>query len=985
MAQTFQRNPQTNTNNNGYSEPNIQVEKPDKLTRKQTDIVARQKKLDRGISLRQQLLQTIVPIALVPLAITSSMNYLSSQQRTETEIQKQLQNQALFSSDLASKLIEDAFKNLEQLAENPTIIEAARNGSQEVDRERLNQLTIAQLEQRFAKTKLLLPNSSLNNYLKKIVSISDIAELFFTDKNGLNIAFSNPTSDFVQRDEQWWQKGKSNRQWIGNIDFDLSANTFSIDLSQAILEPRSGEFLGVIKAVFPSSRFDETVTYLEHIGLRKSQVTQLLDPKINKVLNTTTGGLKDESQTQQIIGGESIAKIGSFILKSVADRSFDSQEAVKNLEVQYSVKKLTLNSFIHETGEKALTASFVDRDRLYSMATIPQTNWVAVASIETKEIAAANTYLIWIFSATAIVIGLGAVAIVLLLSQQLSKPLTELTTTAKAIASGSLDVLATPSGTKETQTLAQIFNNLVLRTKNLLQKQEIATNQAQLLVDIFSVSTFNTRDELEEIFNQVLIEALKLLEVDRLVIYRFNPDLTGYISNEAVGSGFKSTLGDRFNDPCIPASLLEQYRNNQTVVNNDVFQANFHPEHLDLMKRLGVKANLVVPILSQGELFALAIAHHCQRKHQWQESEINFLRQLGVQFGSLLDRLNFIEKQILAEAEQRQAKETLQQRALALLMEVDPLNQGDLTIRAKVTSDEIGTIADSYNATIESLSKLVRQVKTATEAVVNATSTNQTSMQAVSSEALKQLKKMERVLERVKAMAQSSAVVAANAEEADRIVQQAVQAVKLGDVAMNQTVDGIVAIREEVLDTSEKIQELGNSSQKIFQVVNLIGRFAAQTHLLALKASIEAARAGEKGQGFAVIAEEVRSLAQQSAEATGEIENLVMEIQGETNELVMRIGRSSEQVEIGTKLVDEARKNLNQIAKASQTINQLVGDIAQTAIQQSQDSELVRGAIADVAANAEKTSASVREVSDSFQDLLIVAQTLQQDVGRFKV
>jgi methyl-accepting chemotaxis protein len=392
-----------------------------------------------------------------------------------------------------------------------------------------------------------------------------------------------------------------------------------------------------------------------------------------------------------------------------------------------------------------------------------------------------------------------------------------------------------------------------------------------------------------------------------------------------------------------------------------------------------------VPILSQGELFALAIAHHCQRTHQWQESEINFLRQLGVQFGSLLDRLNFIEKQILAEAEQRQAKETLQQRALALLMEVDPLNQGDLTIRAKVTSDEIGTIADSYNATIESLSKLVRQVKTATEAVVNATSTNQTSMQAVSSEALKQLKKMERVLERVKAMAQSSAVVAANAEEADRIVQQAVQAVKLGDVAMNQTVDGIVAIREEVLDTAEKIQELGNSSQKIFQVVNLIGRFAAQTHLLALKASIEAARAGEKGQGFAVIAEEVRSLAQQSAEATGEIENLVMEIQGETNELVMRIGRSSEQVEIGTKLVDEARKNLNQIAKASQTINQLVGDIAQTAIQQSQDSELVRGAIADVAANAEKTSASVREVSDSFQDLLIVAQTLQQDIGRFKV
>lgn len=985
MAQTFKENLKIAANNGGYLPTNTKLDNLEKLSQQGEIKVTQKKKASRSISLRRQLLQTILPIVLVPLAIASSIGYLTSQQRTETEIKKQLQDQALLDGELAKKLIEDTLKSLEQIAANPVVIQAVRNGSQEVDRSQLARLTIAQLEERFAKTKLLSSNSNLNNYLKTTAKISGIAELFFTDKNGFNIAYSNPTSDFVQRDEQWWQKGKSDRQWIGNIDFDRSANTFSIDLSQAIVDPESGQFLGVIKAVFSSSRFDETLTYLEHLGLRKSQITQLLDPKTAKVLNTTNAGSKDGNKTREVIGGETVAKIASFIHKSLPNKSFNSQEIVRNLETQYSLKKLTLDSYSHNAGEKSIIASFVYGDRLYSMTTIPQTNWVAVASIETKEIGAANIYLVWIFGATAIVIGLGAIAILLLLSQQLSKPLTDLSSTAKAIASGSLEVLAKPSGTTETQALAEIFNKLVVRVKNLLYKQNIAAQQAQLLVDIFGVSTFNTRDELEEIFNQSLVEARQLLEVDRLVIYRFNPDWTGYISNEAVEVGYKSALGDSFNDPCIPEAMLEQYQNNQTVVNNDVFQANFHPEHLELMKRLGIKSNVVVPILSQGELFALLIAHHCQKNHQWQENEIYFLRQLAAQLGGLLDRLNFIDKQILAEEEQRQAKETLQQRALSLLMEVDPLNQGDLTVRAKVTSDEVGTIADSYNATIESLSKIVKQVQTATEVVVSATSNNQTSMQAVSSEASKQAKKIDRVLDRVKAMAQSSAIVAANAEQADRIVQQAVEAVQLGDVAMNQTVDGIVAIREEVLDTASKIQQLGDSSQKISQVVNLIGRFAAQTHLLALKASIEAARAGEKGQGFAVIADEVRSLAQQSAEATGEIENLVMEIQGETNELVLRIGRSTEQVEVGTQLVEEAKKSLNQIALSSLKINQLVGDIAQTAMQQSQDSDLVKGAISDIATSAEKTSASVKDISNSFQDLLMVAQTLQKDVGRFKV
>jgi methyl-accepting chemotaxis protein PixJ len=202
---------------------------------------------------------------------------------------------------------------------------------------------------------------------------------------------------------------------------------------------------------------------------------------------------------------------------------------------------------------------------------------------------------------------------------------------------------------------------------------------------------------------------------------------------------------------------------------------------------------------------------------------------------------------------------------------------------------------------------------------------------------------------------------------------------------MNRTVDGFMAIRETVAETAKKVKRLGESSQKISKVVNLISSFADQTNLLALNASIEAAHAGEEGRGFAVVADEVRSLARQSAEATAEIEALVAEIQAETNEVVAAMESGTEQVVTGTKLVDATRSSLNQIANVSNKIEALVNSIAQAAIEQSQDSETVSQTIAQIAAIADQTSSEAMQVSESFKELLAVAQELQSSVGKFKV
>ena len=410
----------------------------------------------------------------------------------------------------------------------------------------------------------------------------------------------------------------------------------------------------------------------------------------------------------------------------------------------------------------------------------------------------------------------------------------------------------------------------------------------------------------------------------------------------------------------------------------NIYKAGLTPCHLKQLEPFAVKANLVAPILQAGQLLGLLIAHQCSAPRTWQQAEIDLFTQFSTQVGLALDRFHLLEQQ-------KTARELLQRRALELLMEVDPVNKGDLTVRANVTEDEIGTIADSYNVTISNLRKIVSQVQQAAQQVTVTTSNSEGAAQELSKETLRQAEEIATALERIRQMSDSIRAVVQGAAQAEAAVQEANMTVAAGDAAMNRTVDGMLAIRETVTETSKKVKQLGDSSQKISKVVNLIGRFAAQTNLLALKASIEAARAGDEGRGFAVLADEVRVLARQSAEATAEIESLIANIQKETNEVVVAMEAGKEQVVAGTKLVDETRQNLNKITDVSKQISESVAAIASAATVQSQASAVVTATIADVAESASQTSEEATVVSASFKELLALAQELQTSASQFKV
>jgi methyl-accepting chemotaxis protein PixJ len=506
----------------------------------------------------------------------------------------------------------------------------------------------------------------------------------------------------------------------------------------------------------------------------------------------------------------------------------------------------------------------------------------------------------------------------------------------------------------------------------LLRKQIRSAEQSRLLSEIVG----NMRRSLnqENVLNTTVSELRYALSTDRIIVYRFDDDWNGTIIAESVAAGWRKVLGETVHDP-FREGLIERYRNGRVRALHDIDAESLADCHRSLLDGFQVRASIVAPILQNGQLIGLLCAHQCSKARQWEAEEIELFTQLAIQLGFALDQaslLEYTEKARLEArqeadaktAEQRQQKEFLQARAKELLTEVAPVVRGDLTVRPRVTPDEMGTIAESYSTVIQSLCQLVTQVQTASKSVAETTSSNESAVSDLSTEAREQMQAINQVLEQINAMVESIQGVAKRSKRAEQIVALATQTIQAGDEAMDRTVSGFSAIRETVAETAKKVKSLGEASQKISRVVSLINGFASQTNLLALNASIEAARAGEEGQGFAVVAEEVRSLAQQSAAATAEIAQLVVEIQTQTSEVAAAMESGTDQVVNGTQLVEESRQQLSHISEASNVVS--------VTMQQ-------------VSAIADQTSKQSETVADSFSHLQKVAQELHVSVAQFKV
>jgi methyl-accepting chemotaxis protein len=346
---------------------------------------------------------------------------------------------------------------------------------------------------------------------------------------------------------------------------------------------------------------------------------------------------------------------------------------------------------------------------------------------------------------------------------------------------------------------------------------------------------------------------------------------------------------------------------------------------------------------------------------------------------------NLLDDRVARLAEAERENEDLNNSVVQLLQAVAQLSNKDLTAKAPVTANVIGTVSDSINLLAHETGRVLSEVTSIAAQVKLSTERVKRQAESVNATAAAERSDVERASENLananKVMTQVAELAAASNRAAEQATTSTVSA--LG--AVNETVKGMEGIRESIAEAEKRIKRLGERSQEITGIVNLINTIAERTHVLALNASMQAASAGDAGRGFAVVAEEVQRLAESSRQATQQISQLVNNIQIETSDTINTVNKTISQVVSGSELAAKSGQQMRETQQSTASLVELVKRITSSAQVQMKITTELRNRVHQIGASTEKTAAEILLQSEATTDLSKSADRLVESVRVFKL
>ncbi len=339
------------------------------------------------------------------------------------------------------------------------------------------------------------------------------------------------------------------------------------------------------------------------------------------------------------------------------------------------------------------------------------------------------------------------------------------------------------------------------------------------------------------------------------------------------------------------------------------------------------------------------------------------------------------------DAQEKAEKENalLQADIRQMLEVVSDAADGDLTVRAHVTEGALGNVADAFNLMMENIADTLKQVVVSTARVNTAAQTFRDSSESMAQGAAEQATQIGFTTLAMNQITSNLKVVSLNAESANSAADEARRSAEAGDAAVREVVAGMERIRRAVQAGARKIKRLGERSMEITSIVNSIQSISQQTDMLALNASIEASRAGEEGRGFAIVAEDIRKLAERAQAAAREIETLVSTIQGDTNEAVIVMEEQTSEVEREARVVSSAGQELEHIRHSITESAMLISAMNTAAKEQADGASHVLEAMNVVQTIAEHAEGDSRRNRENSVGLTVLADDLLKSVAQFKV
>jgi methyl-accepting chemotaxis protein len=321
-----------------------------------------------------------------------------------------------------------------------------------------------------------------------------------------------------------------------------------------------------------------------------------------------------------------------------------------------------------------------------------------------------------------------------------------------------------------------------------------------------------------------------------------------------------------------------------------------------------------------------------------------------------------------------------------LAAKAEMIANGDLSVDFQVASrDEVGQLTGSFKVMVGNLHRIIGEVSEAGSAIASASTELTASTEEMATGTKEQSDQTAFVSTAMVDMNRMIVENSANASVLNETTKTAKDAAIHGGKVVEETILGMQRIASVVKASTESTRVLGASSSQIGRIVSVIDEIADQTNLLALNAAIEAARAGEQGRGFAVVADEVRKLAERTTKATKEIADMIKRIQNDTHEAIASMEQGTQEVDQGIQLVDAAGNSLRDIVQLSQKVTDMVSQIVEANERQASSSKDIAQSVGEISGVAHETATGVQQIAKTAEDLDRLTENLQQLVSKFKL
>ena len=761
----------------------------------------------QGLTLRGRLLLGVVPTVLTPLIVAGVAGWSVIHSNIKNQYENRLQEQSILASQVSNETLSNLLRTTQQIRRSPLVIEQTKTISDRVVRERLVSQPVSKLEARYAENKVLDLNPTLNQYLEelgtpqKLGEVDKIGGLYVTEKHGFNVASNQLPDDLIQKDEPWWEQGKRLGEWVGDFQVNDATSQTEVSLVQSIRDPETGDFLGVIKMSVFGSAFDVIEGYLENKTLLETTKVQVLDTSANQVFTTLTPeGAVTEENTE---GGEAVETIARSLIEGLqqeSTRSAPEQIAEQyDLANQFNLEQTNLE-YYNQDGRQGLIFNFLYQGRKYYLTTVPQTDWVAISSLNNQVLQTAGNELIDVFVLVGAVLATVAVGMVVILARQLSSPLMNVSQAAQKVAAGNLTVRAQLQGGVETRTLATSFNNLVERVQALLKEQEDTSKQQR-----------RQREKLEEEVSQLMNDMEGAAEGDLTVRARLLQGDVGIVAD------LFNTVVENLQDTArqvkqaatqVSDALGENEVEIRNVAKGAIAQAEEIQSTLNSVEEMTRSIEEVADNAQKAANMADNAFLTAQEGNEAMTETVESIQQLRSTVGETAQKMQEMGKsseqisEVVGIIDQISLKTTL----LAMNASLEANQAGELGKGFTAVAQQIESLSEQSASAAKQIAQIVNKIQIQTSETIEA-------MELGNREVIASAKSVEKTKERLSDVVQRS-----------ETINQIMQSISRSTVSQAETSQAVSQLMEQVARSSQDQSETSKQVAQAIQETAQVGK-----------------------------------------------------------------------------------------------------------------------------------------------------------------